>query len=96
MQRRKSAQCVLEDSLDEHDRQILLGQAQEMIGEVFEDKHRLLWDKVFQRADIGTAAHTAVLVLVIRKIKVRDIFQYEFLFAGPGSPELSNLDCDGR
>lgn len=95
MQRRKSAQCVFEDSLRNRDWQILLGQAQEIICKVFEDKHRLLRDSVFQQTDIGTVAKTAIHVLVILEVIGRDMFQYELLVAGAGSPEISKLDRAG-
>lgn len=39
MQRRKSAQCVFEDSLRMRDWQVLSYQAQEIVGEVLVHKH---------------------------------------------------------
>jgi hypothetical protein len=95
MQRRKSAQCVFEDSLRERNRQVHLGQAQEMVGEVFEDKHRPLRDRVLQQAEIGTAAQAAVNVLKVLEVRLGDILQYKFLVSGAGSAEVSKLDSVG-
>ena len=73
MQRRKSTQCVFEDSLCKRDRQVLSYQAQEIVGEVFVDKHRQLRDSVLRQAKMGTAAKLAVHVLKVLEIRLGDI-----------------------
>ena len=60
-----------------------------MIGKIFEDEQRLIWDSVFQRADIWTAAHTVVQVLAVLKVIVKDIFQYKLLVVSTGPSEVS-------
>ena len=92
MQCRKSVQCVLKDSLRERDWHILLGQAQEIVGEVFVDKHRLLRDRILQQADIGTAAQAVVYILKVLEDKLGDILQYILSISGAGSSEVSKLN----
>lgn len=92
MQRRKSAQCVFEDSLRERDRQVLSGQAQEIVGEVIVDKHRLLRDRVLQQTEIGAAAQAAVHVLKILEVRLGDTLQYKLLVSAARLAEVSKLD----
>ena len=73
IQRRKSTRRIFEDAPRERDRQVLLCQAQEIVSEIFIDKHRLLWDRVLQQAEIGTAAQPVAYVLKILKVRLEDI-----------------------
>ena len=67
-----------------------------MIGKIFKDEQRLIWDSVFQRADIWTAAHTVVQVLAVLKVIVKDIFQNELLVVSAGPPEVSKSGRAGN
>jgi hypothetical protein len=72
MQCCKPAERVFEDSLHERDPKFLLGKPQEVLVELFEDKHRLLWDSALQEAEMGTAAHRETGSWSIRATKTRE------------------------
>lgn len=52
----KPSKGILEDSLDHHEGQVLLGKSQEMTREVVENKHRLARDGVHSKADMTCIA----------------------------------------
>ena len=55
MQFRDSTKCIFQDPFCHCEGQVLLNEAEEMIGEVLENEHGLLGDGVIDEADIVSA-----------------------------------------
>lgn len=52
---RDSTKCIFQDLFDHCEGQVLLNEAEEMVGEVLENKHGFLGDGVVDEADMASA-----------------------------------------